>query len=208
MIKARENIFRQLQYAITSRETMMTTTRSPMHWSLAHALYRANFVSWVTQGGPHRPDASIIATHSPEELAKMTLWWTAKASKLQLWLGLKHQDNIPVMRTVKPIRNETANLEELHRLASGVDVGRLEGLAEGECIFLQTDDGVLEAREALEKSVEGRLLCRISPLVAKDREKVANSHERPDAQVDIPRAEDATNGVQQSPGQEPARHFL
>jgi ribosomal protein S8 len=44
----------------------------------------------------------------------------------------------------------------------GRDADYIRGLTKlGECLFVSTDRGVLEARECVEKKVGGMLLCRV-----------------------------------------------
>jgi small subunit ribosomal protein S8 len=84
----------------------------------------------------------------------------------RLWLGLKYWDNQPVVLNVaavsKPSRLVTATLPELARVARGFPVGPIKGLNLGETLFVSTDRGVLEVREALDRKVGGLVLCRVS----------------------------------------------
>lgn len=65
-----------------------------------------------------------------------------------------------------PARRVTVRPEELARVVRGfptkLDAGVVQGLTLGECLFLETSEGVLEAREALAKKVGGTMLCRVS----------------------------------------------
>jgi len=62
----------------------------------------------------------------------------------------------------KPSRLVTADLEQLGKVARGFEAGHLKGLNLGELLFVSTDRGVLEAREALARKVGGVVLCRVS----------------------------------------------
>jgi small subunit ribosomal protein S8 len=62
----------------------------------------------------------------------------------------------------KPSRLVTADLNQMGRIARGFEAGMHQGLNMGECMFLSTDRGVLELREALERKVGGLVLCRVS----------------------------------------------
>lgn len=92
---------------------------------------------------------------------------TATVATRRLWLGLKYNNNEPVMHSITAItkakRPITQSLRELRRVARGFEAGYIDGLKMGECMFLATDSGVLEIREALEKKVGGLVLCRVSP---------------------------------------------
>ncbi|KIW01521.1 uncharacterized protein PV09_06999 [Verruconis gallopava] len=83
----------------------------------------------------------------------------------RIWLGLKYWDNEPVLRSVqmisKPKRKITAKVEELRRLVAGKKAGIIQPLVNpGECMFVSTDIGILEAREAIERKRGGLLLVR------------------------------------------------
>lgn len=64
----------------------------------------------------------------------------------------------------KPSRLMTINIEQLGLLTRGVsaklDGGVVRGLNLGECMFVSTSQGILEAREALARKQGGLLLCR------------------------------------------------
>lgn len=89
---------------------------------------------------------------------------------MRLWLGLKYWDGKPVLGNANaistPKRLMTANIKELARLTRGfptkVSGGVVSGLNLGECLFVATSQGVLEAREALAKKQGGLLMCRVS----------------------------------------------
>ena len=70
--------------------------------SVALALHRAGFLSFVTRGGPYPPDPSSVATFEPEPLT------TANVASQRLWLGLKYNPGSggagdPVLRSMRPI---------------------------------------------------------------------------------------------------------
>lgn len=121
------------------------------------ALHRAGFISSVTRGGPSPPED---LSAEPEPVTSLNV-----ASR-RLWVGLKYWDNEPVMRNIvpvsKPSRLVTSDLKELSRVARGFEAGYVKGLNLGETLFLSTDRGVLEVREALERKVGGLVLCRVS----------------------------------------------
>lgn len=106
------------------------------------------------------------------------------ASTRRLWLGLKYWNDAPVLSKLRPIsrpsRGVVLTSPELARIVRGSHniplkdsqrrqssrrkgaSQRIEGLTLGECLFLSTDRGVLEAREAVEKRVGGLVLARVS----------------------------------------------
>jgi len=90
----------------------------------------------------------------------------ANVATRRLWLGLKYYNNKPVISTMsavsKPSKSITLGLEGLERVARGFPSGHVKGLNLGELLFLSTDRGVLEVREALEKRSGGLILARVS----------------------------------------------
>lgn len=139
-------------------------TSLPNHKSLllfSLALHRSGLVSSVTRAGPYPPEPEKLLTSETEPVT------TANVASRRLWLGLKYVNNEPVMWNVKsvskPTRPITMHLGGLRRVARGFESGYVSGLKMGECLFVATDKGVLEIREALEKKVGGLMLCRISP---------------------------------------------
>lgn len=62
----------------------------------------------------------------------------------------------------KPTKRIWMDVEGLGRLVRGRESGFVRGLVRpGECIFVSTDRGILEARECVERKVGGMLLCRV-----------------------------------------------
>lgn len=85
----------------------------------------------------------------------------------RLWLGLKYWQSDPVLGKLTPISKpkHRINLDVpgLRQVLTGQRSGRVDGLrSPGECLFLTTDQGVLEARECIEKKVGGMVLCRVA----------------------------------------------
>lgn len=90
----------------------------------------------------------------------------SNVSSRRLWLGLKYWQSEPVLGKMslvsKPKKRVTLDLRELRRVIRGERSGNVDGLrSPGECLFLATDKGVMEARECVEKKVGGLVLCRI-----------------------------------------------
>ena len=88
-------------------------------------------------------------------------------SSRRIWLGMKYWQSQPVLQQIssvsKPKRKINLNVSELRKVVRGERGGEVQGLrTPGECMFLLTDQGLLEAREALEKKVGGLVLCRVA----------------------------------------------
>lgn len=85
----------------------------------------------------------------------------------RLWLGLKYWNNEPVLKNMKLLSKPTRRIwltsEELAKITRTRHAGYIKGLATpGECMFLTTDRGILEARECVERRIGGMVLCRVS----------------------------------------------
>jgi len=62
----------------------------------------------------------------------------------------------------KPTKRIWMDTEGLSRIVKGGKAGEVKGLGRvGECLFVSTDRGVMEARECVERRVGGMLLCRV-----------------------------------------------
>lgn len=62
----------------------------------------------------------------------------------------------------KPTRRIWMDVEGLRKLVLGQRVGMVPGLTRvGECLYVCTDRGILEARECVERRIGGMLLCRV-----------------------------------------------
>lgn len=155
------NACAHLQNASRARLGLTSLPNTKYNLYLALALHRAGLISSVTRAGPQPPDPATLLTAVSEPVT------TANVASRRLWLGLKYVNNEPVMRNVvsisKPKRPITSKLLDLQRIARGFERGSVKGLKMGECLFVGTDQGVLEVREALEKKVGGLVLCRVSP---------------------------------------------
>ncbi len=62
----------------------------------------------------------------------------------------------------KPKKRIWLDVESLALIVRGRRAGYVDGLTRpGECLFVSTDRGVLEARECVERKVGGMILCRV-----------------------------------------------
>ncbi|KAI1179065.1 ribosomal protein S8 [Nemania sp. FL0916] len=156
------NMTSHLQNACRAKLGLTSVPLRKYNMYFAVALQHAGLISFVTRGGMQPPDPATITTFEPPDLT------SANVAKQRLWIGLKYMpDGTPVMREIKAIskstRRVTMQLPDLSRLARGFDAQRQPGLKLGECIFVMTDRGCLEIREAVERKVGGLLLARAGP---------------------------------------------
>ena len=62
----------------------------------------------------------------------------------------------------KPTRRIWLTSEELGKITRTREAGFVKGLTRpGECMFVTTDRGVLEARDCVERRLGGMVLCRV-----------------------------------------------
>lgn len=149
-----------LQNASRARLGLTSIPNTKYNLLLSLALHRAGYISSITRGGPAPPDPETAGTLSPEPTTH------ANVATRRLWLGLKYWDGKPVMSNLrlvsKPKRLVTMNLQGLERIVRGLPSQQFPGLTLGESLFVSTDIGVLEAREAIERHRGGLVLCRVS----------------------------------------------
>jgi ribosomal protein S8 len=103
------------------------------------------------------------------EVAKLKEWQNPEVPQnpalRKIWLGLKYWNNHPVLSELKmvskPSRRITENLRGLQKIVKGFNSGYIKGLKRpGECLFVSTEIGILEARECVQRRIGGTVLCR------------------------------------------------
>ncbi|KAG9238056.1 ribosomal protein S8 [Amylocarpus encephaloides] len=154
------NVCSHLQNASKARLGLTSIPSSKQLLSLSLALQSAGFIQTVARGGLTPPRLESLSTYVPEPVTQENI------STRRLWLGLKYFDNEPVLRNMsmvsKPTKRIWMDVEGLGRIVRGREAGFVKGLTRpGECIFVTTDRGVLEARECVERKIGGMLLCRV-----------------------------------------------
>ena len=148
-----------LQNASKARLGLTSVPSTNMILTLTLALQHAGFLSSVTRGGLEPPPLDSLSTYHPEPVTQENI------SSRRLWLGMKYWNNEPVLSKMsmvsKPTKRIWMDVEGLSRLVRGRDTNSVKALTKiGECLFVSTDRGILEARECVEKKVGGMLLCR------------------------------------------------
>ena len=91
----------------------------------------------------------------------------ANISSRRLWIGLKYRNQSPVLEKMalvsKPTRRVWMCVPQLEGLVRGEQQGYVKGLrAVGEGMYVSTDRGIMEIREAVERRTGGMLLCRVN----------------------------------------------
>ncbi|KAI9862309.1 MAG: hypothetical protein M1813_004785 [Trichoglossum hirsutum] len=144
-----------LQNASRARLSTTSIPYSSLHLSVSLLLHKSGFLSHLTLGSASSPSDSAPITQS-------------NIASRRLWLGLKYFPNtneplISKMSMVsKPTKRIWLDSERLGRLVRGRDEGYVAGLRNpGECLFVSTDRGVMEVREAARRRVGGMVLCRV-----------------------------------------------
>lgn len=147
------NVCSHLQNASKARLGLTSVPSTKQILALSLGLQDQGFISSVTRGSISGPDTTPVET-TQENIASR-----------RLWLGLKYYDNEPVLSKMslvsKPKQRVWLGVAGLKEIAAGKEHGYVKGLQPGECLFLSTDRGVLEIREAVERQVGGQLLCRV-----------------------------------------------
>lgn len=167
------NVCSHLQNASRARLGFTSIPNNKYNLAFAVALHRAGLINGIVRGGPYPPPMSSMgAVSRPEaghvfDVEPVT---HANVASRRLWLGLKYWKDEPVLRSLtplsKPSRLVTVSADQLKLTVVGKDsrwrrIG-VKGLSMGELMFLSTDRGILEAREAIEKEVGGLLLAKAS----------------------------------------------
>ncbi|KAF8848687.1 ribosomal protein S8 [Acephala macrosclerotiorum] len=154
------NVCSHLQNASRARLGLTSVPSTNQILTLMLSLQTQGFLSSVTRGGLTPPPLDDLSSYVPEPVTQQNV------STRRLWLGMKYWNNEPVLKKMemvsKPTKRVWMDVEGLGRLVRGREAGYVRGLTGvGECLFVSTDRGVLEARECVERRVGGMLLCRV-----------------------------------------------
>jgi ribosomal protein S8 len=151
-----------------ARLSLAKVPNSKMHLRLALALQNSGLISTVIRAGetPPAPHLLLGQPSANDEQGSVGPVTQENVASQRLWLGLKYWQNEPVLGKMtlisKPKKRVSLDVEGLRRIVHGKQSGGVRGLrSPGECIFLATDRGVMEARECVEKKIGGMALCRV-----------------------------------------------
>jgi ribosomal protein S8 len=146
-----------LQNATRARLSLTSIPYTNLTLSISHLLLGSGFISRLALGTQTQP--------APAEQLHIT---QRNIAQLRLWLSLKYspRTNDPVLSSMRMVSRPTRRIwldtEALGRIVRGRDAGYVDGLRNpGECLFVSTDRGVMEVREAVRRRVGGMVLCRV-----------------------------------------------
>lgn len=153
------NVCSHLQNASKARLGLTSVPSTNMILTLTIALQSAGFLSSVTRAGLTPPPLNQLSTYVPEPVTQQNI------STRRLWLGMKYWNNEPVLSKMsmvsKPTKRVWMDAQGLGKLIRGQNASFVKGLTNpGECLFVSTDKGILEARDCVERKIGGMLLCR------------------------------------------------
>jgi len=145
-----------IQNASKARQGITSIPTTRLNLRLALAMKQAGFLSSVQPGDYSGPDpVGRIIPVTPENVGSR-----------RLWLGLKFIDNERVISKCEVMsrgnRRLFFNLREIEDMIKGRRAQTIKGLGMGECMFIGTDQGVFEARDAIRRRLGGEALCRVS----------------------------------------------
>ncbi|KAJ9606494.1 hypothetical protein H2200_009455 [Cladophialophora chaetospira] len=162
------NTCSHLQNASRARLSLTSIPDTKFHLKLMLALQNSGFLSTVIRGGPMPPPPHTLLSHpsSTDETAPIEPVTNQNIASRRLWLGLKYWNSAPVIEKMelvsKPTRRIWMDVEGIRRLVLGKKSGYVKGATRpGECVYVSTDVGILEARECVERKIGGMVICRV-----------------------------------------------
>ena len=152
-----------LQNASKARLGLTSVPSSNLILRLMLCLQASGFISTVIRGGPDPPFLLIPTSLEPETPPEPVT--QVNIASRRLWLGLKYWNNEPVLSRLsmvsKPTKRVHVDAEGLAMLTRGRDTNYVKALTRpGECLYVSTDRGIMEARECVERRVGGMILAR------------------------------------------------
>ncbi|KAL8919836.1 MAG: hypothetical protein Q9208_006569 [Pyrenodesmia sp. 3 TL-2023] len=163
-----------LQNASLARLGLTSVPSTNLHHNLMLQLQKSGYITSVTVGGPTPPPPSSLnpildpaEPSSKPQTQNEPAITQANISSRRLWVGMKYWNNEPVLHKMgmvsKPTRRVWVGFRDLEALARGDRSGYVKGLRGiGESMYLSTDRGIMEVREAVERKTGGMLLCRVN----------------------------------------------
>ncbi|PGH13878.1 hypothetical protein AJ80_06147 [Polytolypa hystricis UAMH7299] len=157
-----------LTNASKARLALTSIPNTKLHLGVTHALRDAGYLSTVVRGGPTPPPPHILLSEPAvnDEASPVEPITQANVASQRIWLGLKYWQSEPVFRKIsivsKPTRRLHLDVENLRDIVRGERRAFVKGLrSPNESLFISTDQGILEARECVERKTGGLVLCRV-----------------------------------------------
>lgn len=157
-----------LSNASKARLGFTSIPNTKQHLRLALQLQNSGFISTVVRGGLQPPPAHPLLSHPSSntpghEIQPVT---RENVATRKLWLGMKYWNSEPVLEKMelisKPTRRIWMDVEGMRDIMLGRQSGYVKGMTRpGECIYVSTDQGIMELRECVERRIGGQLLCRV-----------------------------------------------
>jgi ribosomal protein S8 len=134
----------------------------PERWdSLATKLQEQPWLAYpAEEGTEQKADEGLGKERIPKHIVP------SNPAQRRLWLGLKYWQNEPVLKNMKLVSKPTRRIwltsADLGKITRTRESSYVKGLTHpGECMFVTTDRGILEARECVERRMGGMALCRV-----------------------------------------------
>ncbi|CAO3614880.1 unnamed protein product [Cunninghamella blakesleeana] len=144
----------RIQNGFRAKLQTIAVPETKMNLAVTNILYKEGFLTSVIRGNHIGPDAVYTPT-TPANVATR-----------RLWLQLKYKENQPVLNKMssisKPSKKVTFTVNEMKNMASGRRFKFIAPLQPGEIAIMNTNCGVMDIYEAIEKNVGGEVLCRVN----------------------------------------------
>lgn len=132
------------------------------HEEMARRLANQPWAAYPVHETPKTPSGTLLGGKEILHDVKVP----QNPARRRLWLGLKYWNNEPVLKHMKLVSKPTRRIwltsEDLGKITRTRESAYVKGLTHtGECMFLTTDRGILEARECVERKLGGMALCRV-----------------------------------------------
>jgi len=141
-----------LQNASRARLGLTSIPESQAGLAVCTHLLRQGFITALQRGSTLGPDTAWTPTTQ------------LNVATRRLWLTLKFSDSQPVLRALQMVSRPSKAVRLSHAQLTALTKGRwteyVPPLQPGECLFVGARDEIYEVREAVERGLGGRLLCR------------------------------------------------
>ena len=157
MYKTIADMCAHLQNCTLRRLTVVSVPQTKYNLALAKQLCRQGFITNVQQGSHEGPDELNLPNSSED------------VKNRRIWIQMKYRENEPVIHSISPTstKNKRISLKwpEVQKICTGSSVSQKKGIVRpltmGECLFIKTDLGIMEAREAIQQRKGGLCICRV-----------------------------------------------